>query len=47
MKSNTVLRTRVLTFAAVPAGARSGKQVRQYRERRGAAWRILDETELG
>lgn len=37
---------RVVTFAEVPAGARSGKQVRQYWERRGAAWKIVYETEL-
>lgn len=37
---------RVLTFAEIPAGARSGKQVRQYWERRGAAWKIVFETDL-
>lgn len=37
---------RVVTFAEVPAGARSGKQVRQYWEQRGAAWKIVYETEL-
>lgn len=37
---------RVVTFGEVPAGARSGKQVRQYWERRGAAWKIVYETEL-
>lgn len=37
---------RVITFSEVPAGARSGKQVRQYWERRGAAWQIVYETEL-
>jgi L,D-transpeptidase YnhG len=37
---------RVVTFAEVPAGARTGKQVRQYWERRGAAWKIVYETEL-
>lgn len=37
---------RVLTFAEVPAGARAGRQVRQYWERRGAAWKIVYETEL-
>lgn len=37
---------RVVTFAEVPAGARGGKQVRQYWERRGAAWKIVYETEL-
>lgn len=37
---------RVLTFAEVPAGARSGKQMRQYWERRAGAWKIVYETEL-
>lgn len=37
---------RVVTFAEVPAGARAGKQLRQYWERRGAAWKIVYETEL-
>lgn len=37
---------RVVTFAEVPAGARSGKQMRQYWERRAADWKIVYETEL-
>lgn len=37
---------RVVTFAQVPAGARRGKQVRQYWERRGSAWKIVYETKL-
>ncbi|WP_291032019.1 hypothetical protein [Hydrogenophaga sp.] len=37
---------RVVTFAEVAAGARTGKQTRQYWERRGAAWKIVYETEL-
>lgn len=37
---------RVVTFAEVPAGARGGRQMRQYWERRGTAWKIVYETEL-
>jgi murein L,D-transpeptidase YafK len=37
---------RVVTFAEVAAGARTGTQTRQYWERRGAGWKIVYETEL-